>query len=85
MDSLSEIATYAMVVLIKTSMPILLIALGVGLIISLLQALTQMQEATLSFVPKILTIFVALIFLSGYMSSQLSALFTSLIDNIIVH
>lgn len=43
------------------SMPILLVGLGVGLIISIFQAATQIQEMTLTFIPKIVSIFVALL------------------------
>ncbi len=50
----------------------MLIALGVGLMVSLFQALTQMQEMTLAFVPKIIAIFVALIILSPYMIGELT-------------
>ena len=48
---------------IKLSSPIMLIGLFVGLVIALLQALTQVQEITLTFVPKIIAIFFALFFL----------------------
>lgn len=43
------------------SMPMLLVGLGVGLIISIFQAATQIQEMTLTFIPKIVSIFVALL------------------------
>ncbi len=51
--------------------PVLLIAMGVGLIVSILQASTSIQEQTLSFVPKIVAIFVILILLGGWMFSTL--------------
>ncbi len=44
------------------SMPLLLVGLGVGLIVSIFQAATQIQEMTLSFIPKIVSMFVALLF-----------------------
>ena len=81
--TLVDISRQAIFILIKVSAPILLIALGVGLLISLFQALTQMQEATLSFVPKILTIFMALGFLMPYMIFNLQNLFNLVIQNII--
>ncbi len=62
-----EIARDAVFVLLKVGAPIMLIALAVGLIVSLAQALTQIQEMTLAFVPKILVIFVTLIFLMPFM------------------
>jgi len=57
--------------LLKIIMPVMLIALGAGLTISLFQALTQMQEVTLSFVPKIILVFVSLSFLLPYMVGTL--------------
>ena len=54
----------AVLVMLKISLPLLLIALGVGVIVSILQALTQIQETTLTFVPKLVAIFLgSLIFL----------------------
>lgn len=51
--------------------PILLVALVVGLVISILQATTQIQEQTLSFVPKLLTVFISLIILGNFMLNVL--------------
>lgn len=67
-----DIGRDAIWVLLKTAAPVMLIALGVGLMVSLFQALTQMQEMTLAFVPKIIAIFVALIILSPYMIGELT-------------
>jgi flagellar biosynthetic protein FliQ len=58
----------------------MLIALLVGLTISLAQALTQIQEMTLAFVPKILVIFVTMIFLSPFMLNTL-VVFTQQLTN----
>ena len=55
-EQVLDVAREAIFVLIKLGAPIMLVALLVGLAIALLQALTQMQEMTLSFVPKILAI-----------------------------
>jgi flagellar biosynthesis protein FliQ len=55
--------------ILTLSAPILLVALGVGLLISLLQAVTQIQEATLTFVPKILACLVTLIIALPWMLS----------------
>jgi flagellar biosynthetic protein FliQ len=67
-----DIGRDAIWVLLKVAAPVMLIALGVGLIISLFQALTQMQEMTLAFVPKIIAIFVALIVLAPFMIGELT-------------
>ena len=62
-----EISRQAVFVLLKTGLPLMLVALGVGLVISLFQALTQIQEMTLSFVPKIIAIFIALLVFLPFM------------------
>ncbi len=55
--------------MLMLSAPILLVALVVGVAISLLQAVTQIQEATLTFVPKILACMLTLVFVSPWMLS----------------
>lgn len=66
-----SIASDGIMVLIKIAAPVLLVALIVGLIISLFQALTQIQENTLSFVPKMVAILVCLMLAMPWMGSQL--------------
>ena len=66
-----EIAREALVVTMKVGAPVMLVALIVGLAISLLQALTQVQEQTLSFVPKIFLIFVSLMIFMPFMLGTL--------------
>jgi len=79
-----EIARGAILVLLKVASPLMLIALAVGLVVSLVQALTQIQEMTLAFVPKILVIFVSLIFLLPFMLATLSGFVeTVLVDHIV--
>ena len=53
------------------SAPVLLVAMVVGLIISLFQAITQIQEMTLTFVPKIVAVMLTLLFLSSWMITKL--------------
>lgn len=57
--------------IIKLSMPLLLVSLVVGVIISLVQALTQIQEQTLTFVPKMLAVFVVMAYLIPFILSSL--------------
>lgn len=66
-----EIARNSLWVLLKVAAPLMLIALGVGLLISLFQALTQIQEMTLSFVPKILAIFIAMVIFMPFILESL--------------
>ena len=59
----------AMEVTLMISAPLLLVALIIGLIVSIFQAATQINEATLSFIPKLIGIFVALIVAGPWMLS----------------
>lgn len=77
-----EICREAVFVLLKISLPLMAVALVVGLIISLFQALTQIQEMTLSFVPKIVTIFLVLILALPFMFNQLNDFTVSLMNKI---
>jgi flagellar biosynthetic protein FliQ len=72
-----------MLVTLKLGGPPLLVALGVGLLISLLQAITQINEATLAFVPKVVAIGATIIFLGSYMFSTLDAYTRLLLDRMI--
>jgi flagellar biosynthetic protein FliQ len=78
-----EIAKESIFVLLKISLPLMLVALVVGLIVSIFQALTQIQEQTLTFVPKVVAIFFALIIFLPYIGSQLSVFSESLAAMII--
>jgi len=69
-----EIVQQAMWTLIVASSPAVVAAMAVGLSIALLQALTQIQEVTLTFVPKILAIFVAVAFSSTFIGAQIGRL-----------
>ncbi len=78
-----EVSREAVIVMLKVASPVLLIALVVGLIISLFQALTQMQEMTLTFVPKIMVMFLSLILFMPFMLGVLIAFTQGLMDRII--
>lgn len=66
-----EVSREAIWVMLKISAPLMLVALAVGLVISLFQALTQIQEQTLTFVPKILVLFTVFVLTIPYMSTTL--------------
>ncbi len=72
----------AIITLLKVVSPIVGIALGVGLIIGIFQALTQIQEMTLAFVPKIICVFLALVMLFPFMFNQMQTLSESLFARI---
>jgi flagellar biosynthesis protein FliQ len=78
-----DIMAEAMLVLLKVAGPIMLIALSVGLIVALFQALTQIQEITLTFVPKIFAVFLSLLFLGPYMLSVMQDFAQVIADRII--
>ncbi len=71
-EQVLDIAREAILVLIKLGAPVMLVALVVGLAVALLQALTQMQEMTLSFVPKILAIFLTTLLVLPFMIGTLT-------------
>jgi len=68
-----DIARDAILTLILVASPIMLVGLAVGLAISLLQALTQIQEMTIAFVPKILAIFLSLLVALPFMAEKMHA------------
>lgn len=70
-DVVMDIASEALFLILKISLPILLVSLGVGLLVSIFQTITSIQEQTLTFVPKLVGIFVALIFLGDWMMTQM--------------
>lgn len=61
----------AFLVLIRVGGPVLIIALVIGLVISIVQATTQIQEQTLSFVPKLFSILLTLVLLGNFMLNSL--------------
>jgi flagellar biosynthetic protein FliQ len=69
---LLEVGRDAVIVTLKLGAPLMLIALLIGLIISMFQALTQIQEVTLTFVPKIIVVFVSMLLLAPFMLHTLT-------------
>ncbi len=72
-----------MIVTMKLCLPILGVALVVGLLISFIQAITQINEATLAFLPKILAIGLALMMLGSFMATTLIGFSHRLFDRIV--
>ncbi|MEO5806865.1 flagellar biosynthesis protein FliQ [Devosia sp.] len=79
-----DIATDSIWVLLIVSMPMMLVGLVVGVIVALFQALTQIQEQTLIFVPKILAIFVTMLITLPFLGATMSAYMSRIVDMIIV-
>ena len=78
-----DVARDAIFVTLKVGAPIMGVALLVGLIVSLLQALTQIQEMTLAFVPKILVIFVSILLFLPFMLTTLTGFAERMADRIV--
>lgn len=66
-----DIFTQTLVLIIKVSAPMLLVSLVVGLVVSILQTITSIQEQTLTFVPKLLAIFLTLILAGNWILTSL--------------
>ena len=62
-----DLARHAMLISLQMSMPILILSLVIGVVVSLFQAVTQIQEQTLTFVPKIIALVLALTVLGPWM------------------
>jgi flagellar biosynthetic protein FliQ len=81
-DTVVNLASQAMSLALKVAGPILLVALVVGLVVSIFQAVTQIQEQSLSLIPKIAGVAVVIVVLGPWMLGQLvtytSQLFTSI-------
>ncbi len=76
------IARQAIQVTLLVALPILGIGLAVGVLVSLVQAATQIQEMTLTFIPKILSIFIGLLLLLPWIMNQLTGFTIEVFNNI---
>lgn len=80
-EGVAEIASRALMLIIRVSMPVLLVSLCIGLLVSIFQTVTSIQEQTLTFVPKIIGIFVALIIMGPWMMKSMVEFMTQLWSN----
>jgi len=78
-----DVAREAITTLLLVAAPLMLVGLTVGVIISLFQALTQIQEMTLAFVPKILAIFLAMLIALPFMADVMQAQMARIVARII--
>jgi len=78
-----DVAREAIFALLIISMPLMLVGLAVGLAIAVFQALTQIQEVTLTFVPKIIIVFLSMLVLLPFMLRTLTGLTVFLMDKIV--
>lgn len=77
-DAVADIARDALFLIIEVSLPVLLISLIVGLIISIFQTVTSIQEQTLTFVPKIIAVFLGLVLFGPWMMQNMVDFMTRL-------
>ena len=78
-----DLARTAIWVTIKIAAPVMLAGLAVGFLVSLFQALTQIQEPTLAFIPKILSIFIVLMLTLPFMADSLNSFMMTLTEWIV--
>jgi flagellar biosynthetic protein FliQ len=77
-EDVTRITTEAIYTVIISAAPVLLVSLIVGLTVSIFQTVTSIQEQTLTFVPKILSIFIAIMILGQWMMNNMSSFMVSL-------
>ena len=76
-----DITREALFLIIECSAPLLLVSLIVGLVISIFQTITSIQEQTLTFVPKILAIFISLMIFGSWIATNMIDFMTKLWSN----
>ncbi|WP_199617983.1 flagellar biosynthesis protein FliQ [Paenibacillus alkalitolerans] len=84
-DTVIRIAGEAIYTVLMASAPMLVLALVVGLVISIFQATTQIQEQTLAFVPKILVVLLSVLFFGPWILSKLVDFTFHLFDNLYLY
>ena len=84
-DTVTTIATNALFTIIKSAAPLLLVSLCVGLMVSIFQTVTSIQEQTLTFVPKVLSIFIMLMLLGHWIMNNMVGYMVSLWENFSIY
>ncbi|MBQ3912437.1 MAG: flagellar biosynthesis protein FliQ [Lachnospiraceae bacterium] len=80
-NTLVTLLVETLYLIIKVSAPMLLVSLVVGLLVSVIQTVTSIQEQTLTFVPKFLSIFLVLMFAGNWIMKNITEYFTYLCEN----
>lgn len=81
-DAVVDIATKAIWVIIKSSAPLLIVSLIVGLLISIFQTVTSIQDQTLAFVPKLLAVFLVIVLCGHWIMNNVSQFFIELMSGL---
>ncbi|WP_440895321.1 flagellar biosynthesis protein FliQ [Amphibacillus sp. Q70] len=76
------LAERGIITILMVAGPLLILALGVGLLVSIFQATTQIQEQTLAFIPKIVAVLVGVVFFGPWMLTQLTQFAISILQNL---
>ena len=84
-DVVMDITKQALFTIIQVSLPVLLVSLCVGLAVSIFQTVTSIQEQTLTFVPKVVGMFVCLMILGHWMLNNMTTFMTDLWQNFSVY
>ncbi len=82
--SIMAIATSMMILIAKVAGPMLLLSVVVGITVSLIQTVTSIQEQTLTFIPKITSILVAILIFGPYMLHQILKFTTEIFGNLMM-
>lgn len=81
-DEIVAIANQALYTIIKVSAPVLVISMAVGLVVSIFQTVTSIQEQTLTFVPKVLAIFLTIMVIGHWMMTEMVNLMINLYSDL---
>lgn len=77
-DAVTEMTNNALFLIIQVALPVLLVSLSIGLLVSIFQTATSIQEQTLTFVPKIVGVFLTLALIGGWMMTKMVEFTTQL-------
>ena len=84
-EAATEMIRDALYIILKCALPVLLVSMAIGLVISIFQTVTSIQEQTLTFVPKVLGIFLTLMFLGNWILNTIVEFTTNLWSNFVYY
>ena len=84
-EAASEMIRGPLYMIIKCALPVLLVSMAIGLVISIFQTVTSIQEQTLTFVPKVLGIFLTLMILGNWIMNNIVGFTTDLWSNFVYY
>ena len=84
-EAATEMIRDALYIILKCALPVLLVSMAIGLVISIFQTVTSIQEQTLTFVPKVLGIFLTLMLLGNWILNNIVEFTTNLWSNFVYY